>query len=772
MAMQQIKILCIWSLFCFFLLVFVEITSLGSEQHPNIAKGASYRLVPSPNYKLTQDRLDNQQLTDGQFSKSYFWKSKKTVGWKEFGPIQIEMDLRDIVQPTLICINTARGNHAKVSYPYRIDIFSSLDKKTFRYQGNLFQESDHQDGSYQVKKFCSKQFYVPAQHVWFFVQPKGHYTFMDEIEIFGKKVPSENSVNYPLSRDQVKPFRERVAKLGNQAEGLHLAAQQTLRIAEKSQNRGNPSGPKKVKVLLHRLTKETFSQEESLNSIRKGLREVHSESLHLLYKNSLVAWKGNPWERFSSFDIPAFPIEERQPLQLEVMSQGTTSGTVNITNTSRSKQQVKVSVQIEHPHAITPTITIREAIPILTVNNEVRADPLLPLSTNGLSLKPGESKQIWLSVSSQASLPCSYKASLNFISRTFKEQSVSFPLFIHVRKAKMPQKPTVYVTNWAYLNWRPIQNIPKQAVKDLLHHHTNVFVIHPRHVPWPQKSGDKLSIDYSMFDKTIQYHPSNANFLFLTFFNNPTYRTLQGHYEFLSPEWEQTFNMWIRDWVDHIHKLGLRYDQFALYIYDEPQSPHDLQILKETAKRIKAIDPHIRIYTTLPNIGLQDLLSIAPYVDVYQLKDNNLSGLLSKTLKLMNKQVWSYSADGGGKSAHPLGFYRIQAWKAVQAEVTGIGFWSYADTGSSGTAWNDRDGTRPDYSVIYEGSNSIISSKRWEAWLEGVEDYELLHLAKGKLQGKSETSQYWQLIKSVIERPTDYQHLESTRSWMLTVASR
>ena len=41
--------------------------------------------------------------------------------------------------------------------------------------------------------------------------------------------------------------------------------------------------------------------------------------------------------------------------------------------------------------------------------------------------------------------------------------------------------------------------------------------------------------------------------------------------------------------------------------------------------------------------------------------------------------------------------------------------------------WDDYAGT-PTYSVIYDGPSGVISSKRWEAYRAGVEDYELCKL--------------------------------------------
>ena len=107
-------------------------------------------------------------------------------------------------------------------------------------------------------------------------------------------------------------------------------------------------------------------------------------------------------------------------------------------------------------------------------------------------------------------------------------------------------------------------------------------------------------------------------------------------------------------------------------------------------------------------------------------------------LKERGKQVWAYAAVGGGKAGDPARFYRAQAWEAFALGVSGFGFWAYADVGQSGTAWNDTDDVRPDYAVIYEGHPGIISSKRWEAWREGVQDFALLSAALANARTETE----------------------------------
>jgi hypothetical protein len=141
-----------------------------------------------------------------------------------------------------------------------------------------------------------------------------------------------------------------------------------------------------------------------------------------------------------------------------------------------------------------------------------------------------------------------------------------------------------------------------------------------------------------------------------------------------------------------------------------------------------------------------------------------LSGAKAAFLKRFNRMIWSYS--GSGKHADPLRAYRAQAWRAFQHGATGIGFWAYADVGQSGTAWDDLDGTRPDPAVIYEAANGVASSKRWEAWREGVEDYELLYQAQMELKRQNRSIDFNRAVDEAFSG--DYERFEKIRRDLLS----
>lgn len=58
------------------------------------------------------------------------------------------------------------------------------------------------------------------------------------------------------------------------------------------------------------------------------------------------------------------------------------------------------------------------------------------------------------------------------------------------------------------------------------------------------------------------------------------------------------FKQWI-DWAKHVFALGLDYQDFAFYPFDEPDNSTEAGYLIEIAKLIKEVDPELQIYTTL-----------------------------------------------------------------------------------------------------------------------------------------------------------------------------
>jgi len=91
-------------------------------------------------------------------------------------------------------------------------------------------------------------------------------------------------------------------------------------------------------------------------------------------------------------------------------------------------------------------------------------------------------------------------------------------------------------------------------------------------------------------------------------------------------------------------------------------------------------------------------------------------------IKSTGSTVWTYECEGDAKHQSPLGYYRAQSWLVWRHGLSGIGFWSYCT--SRHDPWHVPRGGQ-DYLLIYQG-DGVVTSKRWEAVRDGIEDYKLL----------------------------------------------
>lgn len=737
----------------------------------NLAIGARYTLEPAARYDLTRDAGDATQLTDGRNAGGHFWTSREAVGWVESGQIRIEIDLGEVRSINGICFNTARGDKAGVSFPERVDILVSSDRKQYAALGDAYQGKPHEDGGYLVQKFCAPNLAAAGRYVLLAVQPRGGFAFLDEIEVLG----GDNAASNRGAAARIK--REDIGDALKASRGQAHRKEALARLAARML--GNPDSAKpemqnRIKSFASRLAREPAGEADALEKLQDELLALHRLALSGNYKEALIIWRKSPWAAFSQIDSPTPDALIKGGLDFDLMRRGSTSNAFVLTNNSDRPQRFKVDVTLEGRADATPQFEVREVVPVLASNHETIGDALRPLENGEVSIKPGESRQIWLTVLAGAAASGEYAGRASVLSLQDNLPATNVPLRVKVWPAAFPARQHVFVNTWPYLNWRPIEKTPVPAMGDLLAHHANVVVLDAPQVPWPNfRAGSAGEADYTRADAVLNRYKGAQKRLFFLNFSEKKWRTLGGKHEFMSATWKRVFKNWVKDWVAHLKAQGLDYRDFAFYPVDEPERSELVGYLLDTASLIKEVDPNIQVFTTIGKpVGGVDLYRLSRVVDIFQLNVRFFSSMQKTVLAGLGKEVWSYSAFGGGKLAEPQGYYRMQAWNAFSNGLTGIGFWAYGDTGPSGTAWDDFDGTRPDFSVIYEGNNGPLGSKRWEAWREGVEDYELLVLARQKLKPGKEQAEFDARVSGVINNAGDYLQLEMMRRYLLSVASR
>ena len=694
-----------------------------------------YVYSPPALYDLTRDEGDATQLTDGKLAPDPMWTSRQAVGWLAgAAPMEIEIDLHDVKPIGKVCLRSARRAEAEVSFPRRVDVFASTDREHYGWIGNLMAGQEAGEGPYLAKNFCSGVMRRDARYIRLLVATKGSYFFSDEVEVWpsaeaGPAIVGNANRSAPLALSELKAFALEHEVVSRMAESLvQRPARETPPSAPTSglRNVMRGLGDNSGTLGLERLASLEWE-------MWRAVRQERIASGHVLDVRL-----ADPWRLATPIDAAPYSSAAEE---IDMPQGGHAAIALAVEHAAEQPLRVSVTAETLSDKKDALRLSLFEVTMVTRADGVRQGDPLLPLSNGAFEVASGESRQLWIDVAAPSSATGRYAVHIR-LEAVIGGRPVSrlLDIPVHVWEvAPPPLAPSIVV--WGYLDSPPIRGLAKAAAADMLAHGVTTAVLPAAALPWPKpgapSTGDSIG-DYRRFEEVMEALKGHRQYLFFLGFNSDSFiRTFGRQHPFLSDAWKVLFTNWIKEWSARLKQSGIGYDAFALYPVDEPQKGAEQEALVAVARLIKATDPRIRVYTTLvrPEVLSDAMLKV---VDIFQLAAPALTPSVVSKLKESGKQVWAYAAVGGGKAGSPARFYRSQAWEAFALGVSGFGFWAYADVGQSGTAWNDTDDVRPDYAVIYEGHPGIISSKRWEAWREGVQDFALLSAALANARTEAE----------------------------------
>jgi len=712
----------------------------------NFAKGKSYVVSPPQNYNLTAPESNKTVLTDGVYTTGNFWTQKSTVGWAHTKWVEILIDLERISSIGSILFSTAQGTGGGVDYPDQIDVFVGQDREHLLYVGDLMAKAERTPKRYETKRLRIDGVDSKGRYVLLLIQGHGSFVFCDEIEVLKGKNPSGRQGL--LTLEQARAFSRRKGFLYTMMEELKAASydndKSRLRLPATVPeqhilpvNGATATSPEKIEAeVLSVLKKRLLLRRDLLGAKQPG--------------QTLLIRSVDPWSQFS----PTSPLTTRTTdvkASLFVPIGGYAHNSLEITNISTKPQQFTIS--LSKPESIIAGIDLYHIPFVKSATMEYVADPLVQMN-EVVNLLPGESRLIF--VTAFGKKMGIWKGELK-ISNGNLLQIV--PVDVQTVKVKLPKTLALNSVNWGYLDFGLIRNRKELATKDLAMHHTNVLVVPPKYLPHLEKNSEDP--EFSLMRHYLKVHKGVTKIMLFMNFRAEERKNVNGLYHFMDEEWKASFIKWYGDVLTAIVKAGFSKDYVYFYPFDEMRGKDIDQFIAFAAWARKAI-PEIKLYAT---IASRDSERALPYLDIAQIAVS-----LSKKFPEGKNEKWIYT--GSNKSLSPYSYYRLMAWKAFSEGYRGIGFWAYADTGwgdNPGNAWDDFDGKDPKYAVIYEGEgNTIISSRRWEAWRMGIEDYELLTMyskAKGDAAAKM-------LAKSVLDNPLDTTKADEVRKKILLELSK
>ena len=302
------------------------------------------------------------------------------------------------------------------------------------------------------------------------------------------------------------------------------------------------------------------------------------------------------------------------------------------------------------------------------------------------------------------------------------------------------RNPRLAGVAWAYLDEGILRGRADAVTSDLRAHYINVSVVPFSMIPSFDEEGA------GAFERMLSRSAGASRILlFLNFRQHPP------RIEDLI--WRQNFVKWYGRVMDAARRVGVDEKTVMLYPYDEP-SGTEVAAADAFYVWARSALSTVRFFST---IDRSDAVRLMPKLDIACVTREMASRIP------MSGEVWLYDVKGPGKTNPPYSYYRLLPWEAYFRGMSGVGFWSYADV--NGSAWDDFDGRRPDYGVVYESlaGNGLLTSRRWEAWRMGMEDVSILRAYAERFGDRAARRK----VQRVLAMPGDSRQADVMRQLML-----
>jgi hypothetical protein len=692
-------------------------------------------VIPAPNYPLCTDDRDKNDLTDGVTVNYPIWVKRECVGWSQRGPVRIRVKVLVGESNTgfsgTISLHTAKGAYAGVDVPARVDVYGRLGAGKYHYAGGESLEkrsfNDRQSHWLHVKVSS----YSPQMIL--IVRPRGNYFFIDEIRW---------SAHSPAS-------------------GFNSAVVGDLLACE------SDSMERHRRSLLSRIRPE------------KGLAEKWVKHFGNL---GVVTWSvRNPFTTLQPF--PSVESIRKSKVALDLLGSRSESESGCIGILSTGAKEITIRVTVSGKPEIIRWVRLSQVQPILSADGKMVYDPLIPLDSGALiNVQGRQAAYLWVQADLHKIPFGRHKVVVN-LQDTATGWTGMYPVFITAAPIQLQSTRRPAAVNWAYTSDRPIWQDRNSVLSDLVDHGVNFFVLHPSIIPQPSLKDEWDLQTAQRFVKDITFFKGHGVILlYLGWGRGQKTGWLNLNHKRGSVQQKAAVQQWIRKIRTLLESLSISPSEWALYPVDEPMGK-DLRFLREVAAWVKEADPAVQIYanpisTSSVQTSQKDLVALDSLIDFWQPSLRFAAKEGEAFFSGLMRPWWIYeNAPMPAKSASPWKSYRLLSWRAWAIGAAGVGFWSYSDT-SGTSAWDDLDGRRPDYAVVYEAREdgaTPVSSRRWEAFREGIEDYQLLESAlRGDLSSSSRLATgLRERVKQILRQANPpFDHVETLRRELLGVASK
>ena len=343
----------------------------------------------------------------------------------------------------------------------------------------------------------------------------------------------------------------------------------------------NPASADPVRaelVALHGMLAELASASNDeraslLPTLRRSAERLKNVALSgsvLAATRSFVAWETSPWAYFDSRESLPGPTDRTEKLSVSLCVHEFESLALNLTNMTGQTLEVRAlcdTIDGEEGLPVAEHIEFRRAVNVPTLRREMIADGLPKLDQGSLlTVASHESQQLWITVNAKEVKPGNYVAHLRLKSVEPDPTEIAVPIEIAVHDLELPRPRPLRFCLWS-VDGGPLGTDRDYVLEDLVEHGCTVLFGKPPAAKCNAAGELVGGIDFTDHDASVRRYAPYAFMLFLGG------HTGLGGEPVLAEGWTKAFVPYMRAWSEHIKELGIPYDRWAMYPYDEPSTP-------------------------------------------------------------------------------------------------------------------------------------------------------------------------------------------------------
>lgn len=486
-------------------------------------------------------------------------------------------------------------------------------------------------------------------------------------------------------------------------------------------------------------TQPVDSSRLPLSQPHQQMFEFAAEAERASGSPSLGVWPTNPWK-------PLHPLARAPANTSDVLETALMRGehrvlAFNVRNFSAQAQTLRIYFSL-------PAIP-SDALQISRVNwtgndrSSWAAAEIEPLgdasAVREMMLLPGITQQVWIEVSPPRSMGAG-----EFVGRieltTGNDVEIDLPILVTIFKTQFPTRPSMHFGGWDYAD---VGTDPRYAVThtnrpDIIQHLQARFV----DTPW----GHRQVLHWNNLDAhPTTWHPLDTRALEQWISEWPSarrFRVFLGVHEDIAgidvsdDRFAQAVATWAQAWAAEIRRLNKSPDQFDLLLQDEPDTPEEARITEAWARAIRQSGAGLRIWVDPiwqdPRMTPQSLIDAVDTVAINLSVAEKAGGAYwdwARELSRQGKTIEIYACEGPARRLDPYGYYRLTAWRASFIGAAAVSFWSFSDSGGSGSE-NEFAAGGVNYVPFFISNGYVKPGKHMEAAVEGIEDAEYLEMLR------------------------------------------